>query len=174
MKNRIVSLILIAFFLLEGTLIHWLLPSAWQTKLMLAPHLTFVVILLVSLLRNRHLGAAFGLVFGLMHDIVYATPMIGAHAFSMAMVAYIAGVAASRIKLNIAMTFFIIALCLVFYDYTVFSIYQLFRVTILSYSTMATQHLMPTLLFNLLFAVLIYVPARRWLEPRAEKREDEG
>lgn len=174
MKNRYIVLILFLLFLLEGTLFHWLIPSEWQFKLSLAPHFTLVAVLIVSMQRNRLFGLVLGLVFGLVHDIVYASPMIGPHAFSMAFAAYAAGTAAKRMKLSMAMTFFIISVCIAFYDVTIFSLYRLFRITFMTYGDMLSQHLAPSLLFNLLFAVMIYVPARRWLEMSIEKREEES
>src|SRR5690606_8350967 len=144
MKKRYIGFILLFFFLLEGTLFYWILPIEWQTKLMLVPHLTTVAVLLISILRHRHLGLMLGLAFGLLHDIVYEGPMIGAHGFSMAFVAYLAGAVARRVKLNIALTFFIISLSIVFYDFIVFSLYPLFRVTHITYGVMLTQHLTVT------------------------------
>lgn len=173
MKNRYALYVLLLFFLLEGTLMIWLLPAEWRTKFMLAPHLVFVLILYLSLFRHRHLGLLFGLVFGLMQDIVYESPMIGAHGFSIAVIAYTAGAAAKRLKLSLTASLVTISVSLMSYDLLVFSLYRLFRVTSVSYSTAITQHVTLSLLFNLLFAVLIYVPARRWLEMKVEKKDEE-
>ena len=140
MKKRYIGLILLFFFLLEGTLFYWILPAEWQTKLMIAPQLAFVGIILIAVLRNRHLALALGLVFGLLHDIVYESPMIGAHGFSMAIVAYAAGATARWFKLNIALTFFIISLSIVFYDSLVFLLYRLFRITSMTFSDLLSQH----------------------------------
>ena len=174
MKKRYIGYILLLLFLTEGTLLYWLLPTAWQTQFMLVPHVTFVAIVLTSMIRHRHLGLLLGLCFGLLHDIVYESPMIGAHGFSMAIAVYLAGAIAWRIKLNIAFTFFVISLAIVIYDVTVFSLYQLFQVTTFTYTEMLSSHLLVTLLFNLLFAIMIYVPARKWFEAKAVKREDEN
>src|SRR5690606_18078718 len=142
-------------------------------KFMLAPHLVFVLILYLSIFRHRHLGLVFGLVFGLMHDIVYESPMIGAHGFSMAVIVYSAGAAAKRLKLSLTSSLITISLSLVSYDLLVFSLYRLFRVTGISYSAAISQHVTLSLLFNLLFAIMIYVPARKWLEAKEEKRDEE-
>jgi len=175
MKNRYVALILLFSFLLEGSLlVPWLIPAQWQNKLLLAPHFTLIILLLFSMLRSRHLGLVFGLAIGLMQDIVYASPMLGPHAFSMAFAAYAAGIAANRIKMNITLTFFVVSFCLLVYDFTIFSIYYLFRITPMAYGDLVTQLLTPSLLFNLLFAVLIYVPARKWLEVKMESRDVES
>lgn len=173
MKNRYIAYVILLFFLFEGTLLIWMLPAEWRTKYMLAPHLVFVVILYLSIFRHRHLGLLFGLIFGLMQDIVYESPMIGAHGFSMALIAYTAGAAAKRLKLSLTSTFLLVSASLVSYDLLVFSLYRLFRVTGIPYSVAITQHVTLSLLFNLLFAVLIYVPARKWLAAKVERRSEE-
>lgn len=174
MRNRFVAVLLFVVFILEGTIVNWLLAFYSGHQISIAPHLVLVIVLMVAMQRNRHIGLAFGLVFGFIHDIVYASPMIGPHAFAMALAAYGAGVAAGRIKLNMAMTFFIISLSIVIHDLMVFSLYRMFRVTAMAYAEMITELLTPAILFNLLFAVIIYVPVRKMLEMKTDKREEEG
>ena len=174
MKNRYIGFILLFIFLLEGTLLHWLIPSAWQQQLGIAPHFTLVAAMIYSMLRDRHIGLLLGFIFGLMHDIVYASPMIGPHGISMAFAAYGAGIAAKRLKLNMAMTFVVLSAGIIFYEIILFSLYKLFRVIMMDFDKMFSELLLPNLLFNLLFAILIYVPARKLLEMKADKREEES
>lgn len=174
MKSRYVGFILFFVFLLEGTLVYWLIPSDWQQDLSLAPRFMLVMLMIYTMNRNRHIGLAYALVFGLIHDIVYASPMIGAHSLSMAIVVYMTGFTGHRLKLNMAKSFLIIAVALLSYDMIVFSLYRLFRVTVMTYNTMFAEQLAPTLLFNLLFAIIIYVPMRKLLEKGIKVREEEA
>lgn len=68
-RKLILILLLFLLFILEGTLVPWLIPTAWQTRI--APHLVYVVILYFSVYENRHTGLILGLVFGMLHDIVF-------------------------------------------------------------------------------------------------------
>jgi len=174
MNNKIIWLLIFIVFILEGTLIHWLIPTDWYNGLQVAPHFVLVLVLFVSMNRNRHLGLFFGLMFGLMHDIVYASPMIGPHSFSMGLAAYSAGVIAKRLKVTMISSLFMISFFIVIYDVANFSLYSMFRVIDIPFGTTFTDFIMPTLLFNLLFAVIIYVPARRWLESNHAQREEES
>ncbi|GJM79272.1 hypothetical protein HMSSN139_17680 [Paenibacillus sp. HMSSN-139] len=68
-RKLILYLLMFLLFILEGTLVPWLVPSAWQSRI--APHLVYVVILYFSVYENRHSGLILGLVFGILHDIVF-------------------------------------------------------------------------------------------------------
>lgn len=175
MKNRYAFFIFAGLFVLEGSLlVPWILPDRWLSKLYFAPHFALVALLVFAMQRSRHIGLIYGFAIGLLQDIVYGGPMIGPHAFCMAFAAYGAGYVARRIKPSMTSTLFIISFCLLFYDFTIYAIYDLFRIASLSFADLAARMLAPSLLFNLLFAVLIYVPARKLFEQKPEKREEEG
>lgn len=174
MKNRYLALVLLLFFLLEGGLFPWLLPAPRPEGFALAPRLVLVGILYMSMFRHRHVGLACGLVFGFMQDIVYESPMLGVHALSMAAAAYTAGAAGGRVKSGLMLPFAIVSFGLAFSEMIVYLLYRLFQVIDLSFSDFVARQLAPTLLFNLLLAVLLYVPARKWLEPLPVKRDEES
>ena len=127
MNNKMIGLLIFIVFILEGTWIHWLVPMDWYNGLLVAPHLVLVLVLFLSIIRNRHLGLFFGLLFGLMHDIVYASPMIGPHSFSMGLTAYAAGVIAKRLKITMVSALFIISFFIVLYDVVNYAVFRMFR-----------------------------------------------
>lgn len=174
MRTRYLFVLLLLLFLIEGTLMYWLMPEAWRSSLRLSYHFVFVGIVLLSMFRNRYLGLVFGLLFGFMQEVVYASPMLGPHAFCMAMIAYLAGRVAGWMSLTVAKTLAVVVVSIVLYDVTIAAIYRLFQIIHLPTEVMVTGYLMPTLLFNLLFAIAVYVPARKWMTPRKEKREEKS
>src|SRR5690606_29173916 len=114
-----------------------------------------------------------GFVFGFMHDIVYDSPMLGAHGFSMAAAAYAAGAVRYRVKSGITFFFVIMIYGLAFYELSVYSLYRLFLVMDLSLGEFLARQFAPTLLLALLMAILLYVPARKWLPQLPDKRDEE-
>lgn len=173
-RNWVVVSLLLLFFLLEGALLPWLLPFPRAGDFFVAPRLVLVTILFVSVLRNRHLGLLLGLVFGLMQDIVYDSPMLGAHGFSMAVAAYAAGSVRIRAKTGITFFFVVLLYGLAFYELAVYALYRLFLVMDLTLVDFLARQFAPTLLVSLLLAVLLYVPARKWLPPLPDKRDEEA
>lgn len=174
MNTKLIGLLIFIVFILEGTWVHWLIPIQWYNGLMVAPHLVLVMVLYLSMIRNRHLGLFFGLLFGLIHDIVYASPMIGPHSFSMGLTAYAAGVVAKRLKISLTSALFISTLFIVLYDVLNYAVFRMFRIINDPFLTIFSNFIVPTLLFNLLFAVIVYVPVRKWMEKGHEHREEEA
>lgn len=173
MKNWMIVPLLMLCFLLEGALLPWLLPFPQAGGLFAAPRLVLVTILFVSVLRNRHLGLVLGMVFGFMQDIVYDSPMLGAHGFSMAAAAYAAGAIRYRSKSGITFFFVIMIYGLAFYELSVYALYRLFLVMDLTLGEFLARQFAPTLLLALLMAILLYVPARKWLPQLPDKRDEE-
>lgn len=174
MKSRTYFLLVFVLFLLEGTLFPWIFPDIRRSVIALTPHFTLVAVLFVGIFRNRHQALLFGLIFGFMHDIVYASPMLGAHAFCMGMIGYGVGAVAGRIKITLIKTALLLLVALASYDWAVYVLYRFFQVTFMPASDMFAMHWLPSLLFNLLFIVIVYIPARKLLERKSDKREEES
>ncbi|MDF2927305.1 MAG: mreD [Paenibacillaceae bacterium] len=167
-KRWLIFGLLLLLFLLEGTVLKWVIPSVWQENISVSTHFTLIVILFIALYVNRHLALAYGLGFGLLHDVVYYGPaMIGTYSFAMAVVAYLAGLAANRSRPNILYSMFIIIAGNFIFEAIIYSLYRLFQVTRDTPQWMFFHIMLPSVLINLLFALLIYVPLRKWLEDLA-------
>lgn len=59
-------------------------------------------------------------------------------------------------------------------EWIVFGLYRLLGVTDAGYEWLSVGGLLPTLLFNLLFAIAIYNPMKLLFEKRAGEKMDEG
>lgn len=71
MQRYVISIFLFVLFLLEGTILEWIIPPVWQSKVLVAPHLVLVGVLLVALYKNRYQALAYGLAFGFLQDFIY-------------------------------------------------------------------------------------------------------
>ncbi|WP_426448672.1 rod shape-determining protein MreD [Paenibacillus sp. S-38] len=168
-------LILFLLFLLESTLMPWLIPAAWQSHIQIIPHFVLVIVIYIGLYINRHTALAFGLVFGILHDFIHYAPMLGPVAFGMGLAGYLAGLMQGRIYSSILISMLVIGAGNLFYDAVLFALYRLFRVTHVDFQWMFLHQMLPSMLINLLFALAIYVPARRLFEslPVVSKEETE-
>jgi len=106
MRRTWITLIIFVLFLLEGSVLPWLLPDVWLGRVYVSPHFAFVFILYVTLYLSRHLALAYGLGFGLLKDIVFFGPMIGTLSFTMGLSAYLIGLGFHRPKIRLASTLF--------------------------------------------------------------------
>lgn len=161
-RHQVLILLLFLLFILQGTVVFWLTPGSLQGQI--APNLMFVAILFATIYHHRHTGLVLGLVFGMLHDVVYYGEMIGSYSFAMGVSAYIIGLIfkSPRAPLPIMMTAVILGSLL--FDSMLFGIYKLFRINPDSYNWALLNHMLPDLLIHFAFALMIYVPLRKQFE----------
>ncbi|KKO51315.1 rod shape-determining protein MreD [Paenibacillus sp. DMB20] len=158
-RHQVLILLLFLVFILQGTVGFWLTPSSLQGKI--NPNFMYVAILFATIYHHRHTGLVLGLVFGMLHDVVYYGEMIGTYSFTMGVSAYIIGLLfkTPRAPLPIMMTAVILGSLLL--DSMLFGIYKLFRINPDSYNWALLNHMLPDLLIHFAFALIIYVPLRK-------------
>ncbi|OBR68468.1 rod shape-determining protein MreD [Paenibacillus oryzae] len=162
--NRIIFLMLL-LFVLEGSLVPWLIPEGFGGRII--PHFVFVFVMYSALYANRHQALLLGAGFGLLQDVVYYGHLIGAHFFLMGLCGYFAGILMEKKRATIMMALTIIGFACLLYDTGLFFIYKVFRITEASYAWALTNHILPSLFLQLAFALALYVPLRRMFESRS-------
>jgi rod shape-determining protein MreD len=162
-RSRLTLLLFIAF-LLEGTILKWIIPPDWQTHVMVTPHPVLILLIFIGISFNRYWSLAYGLSFGMLHDIVYYGPMIGTYSFAMGLVGYLIGLFASRLHANILTGMFWVVSGNLLFEWIVYGIYRVFQVTNISVQWAFLHVMLPSILINLLLALLMYLPMRKWLE----------
>jgi rod shape-determining protein MreD len=169
----VVILVLLLFLLLESSFLPWIIPSDWRSGMYLYPRLTLVGVIYVGILANRHAGALMGLIFGLIQDAVFYGHMLGVNAFTFAFSAYAAGLLLKNNALNLFSTFIVQLAALLLFETSLYGLYRLFSVTQTDFAWTFLQGMLPSLLVDLLFALILYIPARKWFESPASERKTE-
>jgi rod shape-determining protein MreD len=164
MLRHLPWMILFVLFLLEGTIVAWLLPQSWQSIVFISPHFNLVVILFVGLYLHRYTALFYGLLFGLLHDFIYYGHMLGTYSFGMGLAGYLAGLMQRKQPNMIFYNLLIIGLGLLLFESTNYGLNRLFNIVDTDYQFAITHYMLPSVLFNMLFALLIYVPMRKLLE----------
>jgi rod shape-determining protein MreD len=164
MKLKIYWLILFGCFLIEGTLFHWFIPMQWQSSTHLVPLLVLVGIVYSAVFIHRHYALFLGMVFGLLQDVVFYGHMLGVHTFSYGLTGYLVGLMYRNSRVTISATMLMVGLSIVIYESITYALYSLFQIADISFVWFLLRQLLPTLIFNLLFALAVYLPARKWLE----------
>ncbi|WP_219837972.1 rod shape-determining protein MreD [Paenibacillus sp. R14(2021)] len=171
--QRIIGVMLL-FFLTEGTVFYWLLPDSMVGRIV--PHFTLAFVLFAALYRGRHTALVLGMAFGLLQDLAFYGRIIGVHSFAMGLVGYLTGLLLERKRSTLLMALFVISVSTLVNDTVVYIIYRVFRLTNQSFQWALSQHMIPSLFLQLLFALAMYIPVRRWFEgslkPKTEEEED--
>lgn len=151
----------IVFLVLENGVVPWLVPNSWSDRLV--PHLTFILTVLVALFAGRHRAFLFGLGFGLLGDLMYYGNLIGPYGFGMGLVGYAAGLALEQSIPSLASVLGVTAVGSLALSTIVFMIYRVFRLTQWTYGYAFYWYMAPSLLLEILIALVLYLPARRFL-----------
>lgn len=166
-------LILLLFFLLEGSLLPWLIPAGWLSAASISPHLVLIGIIYVAIYGNRHAALLFGLLFGFLQDLIYYGHMLGVHTFSMGLIGYLVGLSFMKLRRSLIATLSFVVYTELIYGIMLYGIYRLFNVTALPFAWILLKNIFPSLLLNLLFGLIIYVPARQFFEGSLRMKRDE-
>lgn len=162
MRRSVLVLLLFLLFIMEGTILPWLIPNGWQTRII--PDLVFIVILFVTVYHHRHTALVLGLSFGMLHDVVFYGRILGAHSFAMGLSAYLIGLLFQipRAQLPVMMT--VILLGSLLQDSVLFGIYNVFNLNQQPYGWAILNHMLPTMLFHFAIGLILYIPLRHQLE----------
>ncbi|MEI7025240.1 rod shape-determining protein MreD [Paenibacillus sp. y28] len=164
MKRHLLWILLLGLLLVEGTVLKWLIPVSWQSHIYVEPHFVLAVVMFIGMYLNRHAGLVYGLIFGFMMDLLYYGHALGVLSFCMGLCGYAAGLM-SRGPQQLFGVIFVMTLGNVVFDTLQYGVYRFFlRVTTIPFEWTFVYKIVPSMLLNLTFALLIYIPMRKWLE----------
>ncbi|GGK15972.1 rod shape-determining protein MreD [Caldalkalibacillus thermarum] len=153
--------ILIIFILLifEGTVAQVFTAGWWDLHLTMVPRFVVVMLIFAALFLGRVQGLFLGLVFGLFYDIIYGS-VVGIYGFSMALIGYFAGLVFRIFQQNIFLIWFTVLVALVAFEFMVYGLMTLIKFTTMDVHMFVFDKLIPTLVLNMIFALLVSYPAR--------------
>ncbi|MFP4979348.1 rod shape-determining protein MreD [Paenibacillus sp. CN-4] len=172
-RKSLLVLSLFLVFLLESTILPWLIPDGWQMRIV--PNLVFILILFVSVYHHRHTALILGLSFGMLHDIVFYGRIIGGHSFAMGLSAYLLGLIFQIPRAPLPLMMTVLLLGSLVQDSLLFGIYSVFSLNHEPYNWALLHYMLPTMLFHFAAGLLLYVPVRRQLEQlKLNSRKEEN
>lgn len=160
-RNWMIAFMFI-LFLIEGSLLPVCIPDAWQWRVV--PQWVFIFILYHAVYQGRHSALIMGLGFGFLQDIVYYGHMLGPHAFNMGLSGYLTGLLFSARNTSMIAMIMIAVLGSFFYKTMLYATYWLFSLHRMTLGYALFDFIIPSLFVQLVFAVVIYVPMRRWFD----------
>lgn len=172
MRRFILPFLVFFTFISESTfaqLIH--IPFANENQLYI-PHFTLIVVIFVTVYLNRTQGMLFGIVFGLLHDVVYIE-VIGIYLFVYAFLAYLISKALIVLHRNVLIVLFLAILAIALMEFYVYGMNYLIGTTKMSLYHFTTLRLLPTLALNAVVAILIIYPLKTFLSKIKREESEE-
>jgi rod shape-determining protein MreD len=164
MKRHYIWLLCLLLFFIQSTWFNWILPVSWQSNVHVSPNLVFVLIMYIALYLGRHHAMVYGLIFGMLQDFMFYGHMLGVHSFAMGLTGYLLGLLQTRKPYFILNITLLIGLSYIFFESTIYGTYLVFNVTKMDYLYALSHNILPSALFNMMFALAIYVPIRKLLD----------
>lgn len=172
MIQRLLFILFLFFlFVLEGTWFQWIVPDVWGADWTFIPLLSLVVIIMVSVYFGPTHGIVYGALFGLMHDLTFGH-MVGGYLFSFAVVAYFSGHFIRQFHQHNVLVILTVLVGVIVQIMTVYGLYKLFNVTHMDLKWMFYHHLIPSALINVIFAIVLLRPLKRWFGRMGAYLED--
>ncbi|GAB7386551.1 hypothetical protein BSNK01_03860 [Bacillaceae bacterium] len=167
MEKAKLAALLFFFFVLEGTIVQAFVPDAWGSALAFFPRFVLVALIFTALFKGRRQGLWYGISFGLLQDILYSD-VIGVYAFTMAFIGYFAGLAFRYFQPNVFMFLLTITGCLFIHETIAYGFFRLFGLTGVFFRFALAKQVIPTVVFNLSFALLVYLPLTKFFSSKLE------
>lgn len=165
MRIKWIIVIFLLLFMLEGTVVQWILPESWTGRISASPQLVFLMVISVAIYRSRIEACIYGVIFGFFQDWIFYGHMLGVHSFTMGLVGYAAGLT-YRVRSNPGLfsVMFIFFASSMAFEAMNYELYHFFQVVSFSLSWDTKYIILPSTLCNIFIAVCTYIPARRSLE----------
>ncbi|QTM99956.1 rod shape-determining protein MreD [Sediminibacillus dalangtanensis] len=151
-------LFLLLLLVLEGVAVDFLPNSLVTGRWMIAAHWVLLYLVLISIfydLENTYVSVLYAIAFGLMIDIVY-TSVLGVYMFIYPLVVYGIHGLKKLLHTNFLVALVLSALAVALADTGVYIVYSFIGLTELPWQDYFYIRLIPTLLANVLFLLLIY------------------
>lgn len=155
------------FFILESLFVELLPVRFLSNDRIFVPHFLLTGILLLTIFGDEKRGIYYGLIFGLIFDIVY-TEVIGIYLFMFPVTAYIISKLMKILQSNIVMATFVTLIGIAILEMVVYEINFLIHVTAMEFPQFITIRLIPTLILNFIFIILVVYPLKKQFEKMNE------
>jgi rod shape-determining protein MreD len=157
-------------FITEGTIIQAFQPNHIQGDIEIVPRFVLVIICYIAIFLTPKLSIIYGVSFGLFYDFIY-TDLIGIYSFSFACIAYFVSTLSRLFHGNVFIVLVINLLSITVLEFFVYGIYLLIGLAKVPLDPFLYTRLIPSLILNGSFSLLIFYPMRKKLQSYAEKEE---
>ncbi|WP_017755955.1 rod shape-determining protein MreD [Calidifontibacillus oryziterrae] len=161
-RKFLLPFLLFLAFISESIFVEFVPIEAFNIERIFVPRFVMIMLMLLSFFYERNLTVLYGVIFGLMFDIVY-TDIIGVYMFSFAIVVYVISYSMKVLHRNILVILLVSLVGLCFFESLVYGLYKLINIANLEWTAFVNNRLFPTLVLNGFFLIIIYYPMRKLL-----------
>ncbi|MDP4084562.1 MAG: rod shape-determining protein MreD [Bacillota bacterium] len=169
MRKLILPLLFFFLFVLESLFIQFLPAGLYDSKKILVPHFLIASILFLTIFGSEKNGIIYGLIFGLLFDVVNVE-IIGIYLLLYPLVVYVVAKIMKILQANIFIASIVSLLGVSLVEIGAFEMYTIIHITSMDFMTFLKMRLVPTLLLNAGFIIIAVYPLKRLFEKYASLR----
>ncbi|MBT2754577.1 rod shape-determining protein MreD [Mesobacillus foraminis] len=163
MKRFWVPLLLTFLFVFESLFVQLVPGDLFKEGYVFVPRFLIISIFFLTMYGSVKHGLIYGFIFGLLYDMVY-TEIIGIYLFMFPLSAYIFSGFMRILQTNILVVSFVSIICVALLEAGVYQMNLLIHITDMDFSSFSKIRLIPTLILNFAFIILLAYPLKRLFE----------
>ncbi|MBM7660658.1 rod shape-determining protein MreD [Bacillus mesophilus] len=172
MRKWLLPTLAILCFIFESVFIQVLPSELFELERIMIPRFVMVIIVIITMFTSLTTGMTYGFVMGLLYDLMY-TDLIGVYMFAYTFIAYGVAMIMKLLHINIFTVILMTLLSIGILDFFVYGIMLVIKTTSIPTMDFLTVRLLPTLVLNLAFVILLFVPLRKQFLKIIDTNKDE-
>ncbi|GAA0442427.1 rod shape-determining protein MreD [Lentibacillus halophilus] len=166
MRRIVIPILLFLLLVLEGVALDLLPASLVRHEWQLVPHWVLIFLTLKIMLFDKedtNISVIHGLIFGLLIDVVY-TGILGVYMFSYGIVVYLLYGLSRLLHANVYTTILLSVIGVAVADMVINILFSASGITDLIWGQYLLYRMLPTVLANVFFLLVLYPLLAKWLE----------
>ncbi|MDQ0219370.1 rod shape-determining protein MreD [Peribacillus cavernae] len=170
MSRFILPVTALLFFIFESIFANLFSGVMFGSDRVYVPRLIMIFIAFLAIYGSKRLGILYGFILGLCYDVVY-TEILGIYTFLFPVLAYLISKSMKVLQANLLIAIFVSVFFVGILEVVVYQLNVLINFAKIGYPEFANTRLLPTLLLNLAFIVILSFPLRRMVEKYETERD---
>lgn len=158
MSRLYLMIILFVLLAFEGVALDLLPATILESESLIISHWMLIFLIYIALfydVKSTYHGVIYAAIFGLLVDIVY-TDILGVYMFAYFITVYIVFLMGRSLKVNLVGTILLGIVGIVLADALIYFIYYFISITTIPIEDYAYYRLLPTVLANIIFLIILY------------------
>ncbi|KQL53403.1 rod shape-determining protein MreD [Heyndrickxia shackletonii] len=162
MKRIVLPLILSICFILESLYVEFFPSGIFGINKIFVPHFLLIVLIVMGIYYVRNRTILYAFIFGLLFDAFY-TGILGVYLFVFPLIVYITSSLMKVLQANLFVAAIVMLVDVAIAEFIVYGLNILILKTTMSAIDFINVRLIPTLILNLVFYIIIFYPLRKCL-----------
>jgi len=172
MIRFLIPFVAVVLFLLEPVFALFSPITFGDQTVFLVPRFVILYLIFISIYYNRGRAILYGLFFGLLYDVFYID-IIGLYSFLYPLVCFVAGYAVKFIHQHLSVTTILSVLLVGLMEILLYYFFFFINLTSIPFTNFLSNRLLPTIIANLLFLIMLGWAFKYLINARVLQRADD-